>query len=262
MTKRDPGVFDANPSLYDRVRPGYPPALFSTILAWTGLEKQSRLLEIGCGTGKATIWFAGHGYIITAVEKGSRLAEYAKHAFSPFPNVSIVNMSFEDYQGAAASYDLVYSGTAFHWLDKSVAYGKAAELLKPGGHLALFWIDTVVTGATKRQSEVIQEAYWKHLPEWAKSYDREGSVDRTMARENDIIGSGLFQNVRRQNFDFSLDYTSSDYIDLLSTFSDHGALDDKTMKNLFHDIKALVDKRLGGRLTRECRASLFVAGRR
>ena len=47
-------VFDEVPDLYDRVRPRYPDDLFADLVAITGMDERSSVLEVGCGTGQAT----------------------------------------------------------------------------------------------------------------------------------------------------------------------------------------------------------------
>ena len=47
--------FDAVAERYDRVRPGYPAELFGELVALTGIGPGSRVLEVGWGTGKATV---------------------------------------------------------------------------------------------------------------------------------------------------------------------------------------------------------------
>lgn len=48
-------IFNEAAELYDRVRPGYPPRLFDDLAELAGLGSGSRVLEIGCGTGQATV---------------------------------------------------------------------------------------------------------------------------------------------------------------------------------------------------------------
>ena len=48
-------TFDEPPELYDRARPSYPPQLFDDLIALVQLPTAARLLEIGCGTGIATV---------------------------------------------------------------------------------------------------------------------------------------------------------------------------------------------------------------
>jgi ubiquinone/menaquinone biosynthesis C-methylase UbiE len=54
--------FDRIAQDYDRRRPSYPAALVDHIVQTVRLGPQSRLLEIGCGSSKATILFAQRGY--------------------------------------------------------------------------------------------------------------------------------------------------------------------------------------------------------
>src|SRR6267143_6546045 len=48
-------TFDEAAELYDRARPGYPPELFDDLANLGGLHPGARVLEIGSGTGKATL---------------------------------------------------------------------------------------------------------------------------------------------------------------------------------------------------------------
>ena len=47
-------LFNEVPELYDRVRPTYPEELFADLIAITGVDERSSVLEVGCGTGQAT----------------------------------------------------------------------------------------------------------------------------------------------------------------------------------------------------------------
>jgi ubiquinone/menaquinone biosynthesis C-methylase UbiE len=48
-------IFDEAVSLYDEVRPGYPEDLFDDVISLSGIPAGGRILEIGCGTGQATV---------------------------------------------------------------------------------------------------------------------------------------------------------------------------------------------------------------
>src|SRR5690349_16209458 len=89
--------FDEVAELYDRVRPGYPEALFSDLAALIGLRQGSPVLEVGCGTGQATRSMAALGWSVTAVEPGPALAELARRRLAGFPNVTIETAAFEDW---------------------------------------------------------------------------------------------------------------------------------------------------------------------
>ena len=51
-------IFDEAAPLYDEARPGYPDELFDDVVSLSGIPFEGRILEIGCGTGQATVPFA------------------------------------------------------------------------------------------------------------------------------------------------------------------------------------------------------------
>src|ERR1051325_3229879 len=60
--------FDAVAAEYDRVRPGYPESVFDRIAAYAELGADSRLLELGTGSGKATLPMARRGFSVVCLE--------------------------------------------------------------------------------------------------------------------------------------------------------------------------------------------------
>ena len=138
--ERRRATFDQDAGLYDRARPGYPPALFDDLAELTGVGAGSRVLEIGPGTGQATLPLAERGCQIMAVELGPDLAAVARRKLARFPGVEIVTAAFEDWPLPAVPFDLVLAATAFHWIDPAARVVKAADALRPGG-----WLATITT---------------------------------------------------------------------------------------------------------------------
>ena len=130
-------TFEEVAELYDRARPGYPAPLFDDLAALASLPDAARILEIGCGTGQATIALAERGYQVTSLELGAQLAAIARRKLSAFPGVEVVNADFEAWQAPHADFDAVVSFTAFHWIDPALRFEKAASLLREGGALAV-----------------------------------------------------------------------------------------------------------------------------
>src|ERR671931_489519 len=129
-------TFDQAADLYDRARPGYPPALFDDLAELAGVGPGCRVLEIGPGTGQATVPLAERGCQIVAVELGADLAAVARRNLASFPQVQVVTAAFEDWPLPAEPFDVVLAATAFHWIDPRVRVAKAADALRPGGALA------------------------------------------------------------------------------------------------------------------------------
>src|ERR671938_966571 len=90
-------TFDEVALLYDRARPGYPEALFDDVVALSGIPPGGRILEIGCGTGQATVPLARRGYRILCVELGENLAAAARRKLATFPQVEVRTAAFEDW---------------------------------------------------------------------------------------------------------------------------------------------------------------------
>ena len=77
--------FDRAAEDYQRTRPVCPPQLFDDLIDLAGLEAGDRVLEIGCGTGQATVPLAARGLAVTAVELGAELAAIARRRLVRWP---------------------------------------------------------------------------------------------------------------------------------------------------------------------------------
>ncbi|WP_422769817.1 class I SAM-dependent methyltransferase [Plantactinospora sp. WMMC1484] len=130
-------VFNEVPELYDRVRPGYPDELFADLVAVTGVAETSSVLEVGCGTGQATRSLAALGCAVTAVEPGAELAALARRRLADRPNVTVETSSFEDWADRGRRFDLLVAASAWHWVDPSIGWRRAYEIIRPGGWTAL-----------------------------------------------------------------------------------------------------------------------------
>ena len=222
-------TFDEVAELYDAARPTYPSALTEAICSILQ-ETQGRILEIGCGTGQATLPFARQGYRITALEPGRNLAALAAQNLAAFPQVDIQTTTFEDWPVAIGQYDLVMSATAFHWVSPEVRYVKAAQALAAGGWLALFWNMEAEEESVLGQR--IQAVYNKHAPSnQAHPYathhpaGRNKTQDTKISRwQEEIEQSRLFGDVSVMQFRWTQWYTTEQYLQLLETYSDHRAM--------------------------------------
>jgi ubiquinone/menaquinone biosynthesis C-methylase UbiE len=130
-------VFDDVAEAYDDVRPSYPAELVTAAMERGGLDAGSRVLEVGCGTGKLTELLAGRGLVIDAVDPGPKMAEIARRRVGESNQVRFHLGKFEEVTLPLESFDAVFSASAFHWVDPDVSWHKAAAHLRPQGVLAL-----------------------------------------------------------------------------------------------------------------------------
>jgi len=258
-------TFDSAAWLYHYARPGYPDALFDELVRLAELRPGARLLEIGCGTGLATIPLARRGYRITCVEIGQELAGRARTNLAGLPGVNIVHEAFEAWQPIDRSvggpvYDLVYAATSWHWIDPVIRYARAWDLLRPGGHLAIWGAAHVVPVGGDPFFRDIQDVYdeiGEGLPPGTE-FPRPGELPDSRA---EIEASGLFGAVQVRQFDWEVGYDAEGYIRLLETFSGHIAMERWKRDRLYGEIRRRLASRPGGRLRRHWGAVLHVARR-
>ena len=130
-------TFESVAESYDAARPSYPDALVDDLVALAGIPSGGRVLEIGPGTGKASVALAARGLALVGVELGERLAAVARRNLAGFPRAEIVVADFETWEPEQAEFDAVTAFTALHWIAPEVRYSKSARLLRSGGALAV-----------------------------------------------------------------------------------------------------------------------------
>jgi SAM-dependent methyltransferase len=252
--KEDSRSFDTVARLYDACRPGYPEALITSLIDLAGLTPASRLLEIGCGTGKATLRFAEKGYSILCVEPGANLAAVAAENLKARPKVTFEITRFEDWTVIPEQFDLVFSAQAFHWVPQPVGYRKIAQTLKLDGSMALFW--NMYPGPDGPVWTEIAKVYQSITPGLATP--QAAIEDEIRRRVKEINDTGLFGPVTILRFPWSATYTTRQYLGLLNTYSDHLRQPEGTRQKLFSGIAALIDKN-GGTLDRPYVTAGFLA---
>jgi SAM-dependent methyltransferase len=143
MTSIDPRrarAFDEWAGEYDRFRPGYPEELFETVAARLDLPDRPHVVDLGAGTGRASLAMAELGWRVTAVEPGRPLLDVLRAAATNAGLVvSTVQAGAEDTGIDPGSADLVTAAQAFHWFDPDRALPEIARIVKPSGGVALFW---------------------------------------------------------------------------------------------------------------------------
>jgi SAM-dependent methyltransferase len=252
-------IFDEDAERYDRARPGYPSALFDDLLALAGVGAGCRVLEIGCGTGQATVPLAERGCEIVAVELGPELADVARRNLARFPAVQVVTAAFEAWPLPPQPFDIVLSATAFHWIDPAVRVVKSADALRPGGVLATIATHHVA-GGTEPFFADAQDCYERWDPATPPGLRLEPAEAIPMESE-EIVRSGRFEPPQFRRYPTDIPYTSETYIDVLLTYSGHRALPPDDQRGLLDCIRGLIDERYGGRIVKRYLSELRTAHR-
>ena len=237
-------TFNTAATLYEEVRPGYPEELVQDVIDLSDLGSHSRILEIGCGTGKASRPFAERGYELVCLDIGADLIAVARERLKEFSNFSFVTEAFEAWE-PERKFDLIISATAFHWVDPTVRYLKASEVLKSKGFLAVFSNQHVRKDeGFFAKSQSLYDKYYSALTENRPTH------------ATNFPGVEAFHAPIRRIYPWTQTYSSDQYIKLLSTYSDHIALPDKNRHLLFDGIVNLIETKYDGQITKHYEAVL------
>jgi SAM-dependent methyltransferase len=133
-------AFDAYAGEYERFRPGYPYELFEVIADRLQLPEHPVVVDLGAGTGRASLAMAERGWRVTAVEPGRPMLDVLRgEATNAGLLLSTVQANAEATGLDPQSADLVTAAQSFHWFDMDPALTEVARILKPDGGVALFW---------------------------------------------------------------------------------------------------------------------------
>jgi SAM-dependent methyltransferase len=242
-------TFTTDAERYDRARPRYPEIIFDELRELAHLPEHARVLEIGPGTGQATLPMAERGYEIVAVELGTELAHRARVNLASFDDVSVVTANFETWPIPSDRFDLVMSATALHWIDPALRYTKAVAALRPGGALAVF-SGHHVAGGTDDFFHDVQDCYEQFMPGTPPGLRLEDPSSVVDPYADEMEKTGLFATVQTRRHTWRVDYNTESYLDLINTFSGHIALQPTNRAALIHCVRGLLDGRYSGQVTR------------
>jgi len=229
--------FDARAELYDAVRPSYPDALADDVISRAG----RRVLEIGAGTGKATVVFARRGASIVALEPGVSLAAVLRRNVAGH-DVTVESTTFEAWP-ITRPFDVVMAAQAIHWIDRRVRYVKPAAVLAPGGTLA------VIRNETRALEGGLRDELDAAYARWPVGSSERPIDDVVEAARKELVGeidaSGLFGAVDVRVYPWTTTYTTARYLELLDTYSDHAILAPEHRAPLYAAIAEAIERRGG-----------------
>jgi len=199
----DPADFSKNierftgfAALYDKYRPAPPAVLGDLLREFAGLTKLERVVDLGCGTGLSTRYWAGRAGEVIGVEPTVDMRHQAA-ALTTARNVSY-REGFSHRTGLPdRCADLVNCSQALHWMEPPSTFDEVARILRPGGIFAASdydwppttgsweadkaWTECAARGRTLEKELKVTEG----LKQWEKS----GHLARMKA-------SGRFRHVK------------------------------------------------------------------
>jgi SAM-dependent methyltransferase len=244
---------------YNAMRPKYPDEIVAFAVDAAGLTAASRLLEIGCGPGTATMAFASRGFSILAVEPNPDFCAIAQRNCAAYPDIRFRNCAFEELPIEPSSFDCVVAATSMHWVSADIAYVKAAEALTAGGHLVLLW--NMVLRLSDEANQQFLPVYRSRVPDLPRpeADSPETQILQLNHSARIALDTGLFTDLQATSRVVDAVYSADEYLRLLTTYSQYIALEATTREELFAEIRAIIIEQFDGRLALTCRSACHVA---
>jgi len=245
--------FGTDPERYHRTRPRYPQALVARILA---SAPGPRVLDVGIGTGVSAEPFRAAGCRVLGVEVDPRMARFARSR-----GFEVEVASFEDWEPASRSFDVLIAGMTWHWIDPVAGATKAAAVLRPSGLLALFWN---VAQPPPDLARAFSNVYRRVLPDTpfaAGPSDPVTAYGRLLESISAAIrATSRFTEPAQLRFDWERSYTTEEWLDQVPTFGGHSAFPPGQLAQLLSGIGTAIDNAGGAFTTRY--AALAITARR
>lgn len=243
-------TFDTIATTYEKLRPGYTDDLYKMLFEYIPIDTSSHVVEVGIGGGQATLPILKTGCTLTAVEYGENFSKLCEKKFEEYQNFSVITEKFENVSFPNSQYDLIYSASAFHWIPEDIGYSKVYDMLKHGGAFARFANHPYRAKGNPILSAEIDKLYSKYYYEY---YGKEMKVETEYSQEQAIQRAKIaekygFVDIRHAMFYRTRTFSAKEYIDLLGTYSDHIAIEEKIRTEFFEKIEQTINQ-YGGTFT-------------
>ncbi|MBL9147125.1 MAG: class I SAM-dependent methyltransferase [Phycisphaerae bacterium] len=184
--------FEGLASTYDRFRPTYPAAVFSTLLP--GLGASPLVADVGCGTGISSRLLRVAGARVIGIDPSQDMLRQARErSGGDGPPIEFRQGTGEATGLADGSVDVVLAAQAFHWFDPPRALAEFHRILRPGGRAALLWNLRVADGG-------FTDDYTRIVVSAAESLDPSARAGRE-SLDAPLRASSLFRDAVVHDFD-------------------------------------------------------------
>jgi SAM-dependent methyltransferase len=262
------GLFSSDAVAYDTGRPGYPEPVYDLLRQACGLGPGTAVVEVGPGTGQATGRLLDLGATVTAVELSADFAALLEERFAGRA-LSVVVAPFEEVALPAAAFDLVTAATAFHWVPTDTGLQRCAELLRPGGWLALWWTYFGDPDRPDPFRDALTPIFQDLAPSLVDVFPGAAFmagahpyVLDTPARIAEIDATGAFGPVRSETFAWTGRHTTAELRAMFASFSPCLALPEEQRSPVLQALEDLATEAFDGIIERPYLTIVYLARRR
>lgn len=232
--------FEAGAAAYERYRLQFPGALFDDLFAAAGTRVQQGVLEVGAGTGRATVPLARRGAQIQAIEPSGdmlRVLEQRLNAENLQDTVTLRQATFEDIDPAKGSYGVVVAAQSFHWTDPRTRWARLAALLDHDGIAFLFWNNWYLDPIHHQLNDV-RDAYRRHGPNLTPDIEHDRAGNGRSADE--IAAEPALRAALERTYSWNQALPVESYLSLLATTSQYAVADPEERRRLFTALRTIL----------------------
>jgi SAM-dependent methyltransferase len=228
---------------YDRYRPRYPDEVFDLLVRETAAVRGDMVVEIGAGTGIATMPLAARGLDVIAVEPASELAALAAAKLGDRGRVVVGR--FEDCT-LPDRVVMLAAFNAWHWVEPAAALERASRLLDGGGWLALVWTEVVAWGPPGFDARLVD----LFGAPWPKRWDN------VAASLQPVVDDGRFDDIRTFHHPFARQLDADTYVAVTRTYGGQRS------EEQYEALRRVITNDFGGSVTKIEDAVVHLARRR
>jgi SAM-dependent methyltransferase len=207
---------------YAAYRPGYSTELFERMAVALGFTARTRVADLGCGPGTASIPLARRVGTVVAIDPNPEMLEVARAAANRAGtgNVEFRQGNAEDLPAlAAGEIEHAVFGRSFHWTDRTAVVEMLHELLSPRGAIVLLGPSTSEDVARHRWpwDEAIRDVRERFLgPERLAGT---GTYNHLEISHTDVLETGGFGQIERFALTEEVEYDLEHVLGLQRSYS-------------------------------------------
>ncbi|MBR7828163.1 class I SAM-dependent methyltransferase [Actinospica sp. MGRD01-02] len=215
-------LFAGTSQAYATYRPGYPDALFDKMAAELAFNPRTRVADLGCGPGTASIPLARRAGAVLAIDPNTEMLQAARAATQ---RAGLANIEFR-HGHAERLPDLdpggiehVVFGRSFHWTDRAAVVATLDTFLPAHGAIVLLGPGRSEKGAWHRWpwDEAVREVREAFLgPE---SRAGAGTYAQPEVGHEEVLGAGGFGRIERHSFTERVEYDLDHVLGLRRSYS-------------------------------------------
>jgi SAM-dependent methyltransferase len=157
--------------------------------------------------------------------------------------------TFEAWDPAGRAFDAIIAAQAWHWIDPVAGAARAAQALRPGGLLAVFWNAAQLPPDLGEALAAVYRRVDTGLPFIPSGRPLLDAYLTMCGKAADgIRQAGTFGEPEQWRFDWDRRYTRDEWLELVPTFGGHSQIAPAKLAELLAGIGAAIDA-AGGSFT-------------